>query len=95
MTFENIAVEDGAGISYRRAPSTTIEAMKVFRRRSLQQPLALMDLPAMPHRVYGISGVAIFDYDRDGDLDIYVTIGPGAPNSLYSNQLTESARSAF
>jgi hypothetical protein len=39
--------------------------------------------------------VAIFDYDRDGDLDIYVTNGPGAPNSLYSNQLTESGSVTF
>lgn len=95
VTFENIAMQDGAGIAYRRAPSATAEAMEIFRQRSLLQPLALMDLPAMPHRVYGISGVAIFDHDGDGDLDIYVTNGPGAPNSLYSNQLTESGSVTF
>ena len=32
-------------------------------------------------------GVAIFDYDGDGDDDLYVTNGPGAPNSLFANQL--------
>jgi len=79
----------------RRAPSATVEVMETFRQQSLQQPLALMDLPTMPHRVYGISGVAIFDHDGDGDLDIYVTNGPGAPNSLYSNQLTESGSVTF
>ncbi|MCZ6536101.1 MAG: CRTAC1 family protein [Chloroflexi bacterium] len=95
VTFENIANQDGAGISYRRAPSATVEVMETFRQQSLQQPLRLTDLPAMPHRVYGISGVAILDHDRDGDLDIYVTNGPGAPNSLYSNQLIESGSVTF
>jgi len=39
--------------------------------------------------------VAILDYDGDGDLDIYVTNGPGAANSLYSNQLEETGQLTF
>lgn len=30
-------------------------------------------------------GVAVFDYDRDGDLDFYVTSRGGEPNRLYRN----------
>ena len=30
-------------------------------------------------------GVAVFDYDRDGDLDFYVTSQGGEPNRLYRN----------
>ena len=30
-------------------------------------------------------GVAVFDYDRDGDLDIYITAEAGHPNWLYRN----------
>ena len=30
-------------------------------------------------------GIAIFDYDRDGDLDFYVTAEGGQPNRLYRN----------
>lgn len=31
------------------------------------------------------AGVAIFDYDRDGDLDFYITSQQGEPNRLYRN----------
>ena len=31
-------------------------------------------------------GVAIFDYDRDGDLDFYITANQGNPNVLYQNE---------
>ncbi len=35
-------------------------------------------------------GVAIFDYDRDGDLDFYVTQEEGGPNLLFRNDGGES-----
>ena len=35
-------------------------------------------------------GVAIFDYDRDGDLDFYVTQEEGGPNFLFRNDEDES-----
>ena len=31
-------------------------------------------------------GVVVFDYDRDGDLDFYVTAERGHPNLLYRNE---------
>ena len=33
----------------------------------------------------GLPGVAMFDYDDDGDLDIYITNGEGFPNRLLQN----------
>ena len=31
-------------------------------------------------------GVVVFDYDRDGDMDFYLTAGSGYPNWLYRNE---------
>ena len=31
-------------------------------------------------------GVVVFDYDRDGDLDLYITVRAGFPNQLYRNE---------
>ena len=31
-------------------------------------------------------GIAVFDYDRDGDLDFYITASLGHPNFLYRNE---------
>ena len=40
----------------------------------------------------GAPGVALLDYDGDGDLDLYVTNGPGKDNALYRNRLAEDGR---
>lgn len=54
-----------------------------------------MDVPNHPLKGRGAPGVAIFDFDGDDDLDIYVTNGPGAANSLLSNQLVETGLLGF
>ncbi len=50
---------------------------------------------AYPIKPRGVPGVALLDFDGDGDLDIYVTNGPGTANSLFSNELVESGQVAF
>ncbi len=44
---------------------------------------------------HGAPGVAILDYDNDGDQDLYATNGQGASNSLYRNQLVETGQLTF
>jgi len=96
VTFSDIAAGGGAGITYHRTPSDRYSGRQAmidlgpipfadFRNEAANHPLK----PA------GAPGVALLDYDRDGDLDIYATNGPGTPNSLFSNQLVETGSVSF
>ena len=49
----------------------------------------------LSHSSRGMPGVALLDYDNDGDLDFYVPNGPDVPNSLYSNQFIETGAVTF
>ena len=97
VTFTNIAANGGAGIDYRRigTPGRLAVANGLFDTllpTSLSVNFWAAQTPQKPH---GAPGVAVFDYDNDGDLDIYVTNGPGKANSLYSNQFKETGKVTF
>ena len=86
-----------AGITYERTPSPRIAnrdalvAMSPIPNAQFGTLRATMS----PQKGRGNPGIAIFDFDNDGDLDIYVTNGPGTNNSLYSNQLVETGAVNF
>ena len=92
VTFNDVAANDGAGIDYRRVPSTTNLAYEALKH---QATYTFNDLLATPDKPRGAPGVALFDYDNDGALDIFVTNGPGAGNSLYRNRIAETGRLEF
>lgn len=92
ITFHNFAEDPNANITYRRARST-IDS--IFDAIKLRPYMAAPELAASPLKSRGAPGVALIDYDGDGDLDIYVTNGPGRPNSLYQNQLAQTGQLAF
>ncbi len=95
VTFTDIATETGSGLAYARQPSATNAVMEELRQQSLVEPLPFTIIPEMPYNTSGQPGVAIFDFDGDSDLDIYVTNGPGRANSLYANQLLETGALRF
>lgn len=93
VTFTDVAANDGAGIGYRRGPSPSEALFDAFKREKPTHTFG--ELQTVPMDGRGAPGVALFDFDRDGDLDIYVTNGPGRSNSLYANQVQQTGELTF
>jgi enediyne biosynthesis protein E4 len=92
ITFTDIARDPGSGISYRRVRSATDAIYDAIKLRPF---LAFPEFVASPVKSRGQPGVALLDYDKDGDVDIYVTNGPGRANSLFQNQLKQTGQTTF
>lgn len=94
VTFSETAAD--SGIDFQRAPSADFPLVQELREQSLVEPISQSaHAPFLPMSPYGQPGIAVFDHDNDGDLDIYVTNGAGAPAALYANQLADSGVVTF
>src|SRR5947208_10676498 len=71
VTFHDIAAGGGAGLAYNRAPSTRLATLDALVADGFLDVVS--EYPASPYKPSGAPGVAVLDYDGDGDLDIYVT----------------------
>jgi hypothetical protein len=106
VTFQNIAAGGGAGINYQRFPSPDRNAYdEALKGNGLPFPVpagftpigyvnAVLQ-PNSPQKPRGTPGIALFDYDNDGDIDIFVSQGPGHPHSLFKNLLAETGQLQF
>lgn len=92
IRFDDVARDPEMGLRYGRVASKTDAA---YDRLKALPVYGMPQIVATPEKPRGAPGVAILDFDRDGDLDIYVTNGPGAANSLFSNRLAETGRLGF
>lgn len=90
VTYDDMTIE--VGISYERTPSDTIVNRELVN--SLD-PITFFDIPLYPLKADGAPGISVLDYDKDDDLDIFVTNGPGTPHSLFKNQLSEAGQFRF
>jgi len=97
VVYTNIATDPATGLDWNRTPSPRLAIKDAL---AAQSPIPNADIlrlraEATPQKAWGSPGTAIFDYDNDGDLDIYVTNGPGSANSLFANQLADSGNLTF
>lgn len=83
ITFIDFAQNPASGITYRRKESTINAGSHAAK---LLPFISLKELYALPIKGHGQPGVAVWDYDNDGDEDVFVTNGPGRADSLYQNQ---------
>ncbi|WP_045118311.1 FG-GAP repeat domain-containing protein [Haliangium ochraceum] len=82
--------------SYQRTGTPAhVAAAEELHQRSLIEPATPADIAAGPMMPRGLAGVAIFDYDNDGDFDIYATNGAGSSNSLFRNRLAQTGELGY
>lgn len=96
VSFRDVVADPYSGLKYRRIASPTKDVWDDLRKQGELKGYSSAELFALfPPKPYGSPGVAIFDYDNDGDLDVYVTNGPKRPNSLFKNLLKETQKLVF
>ncbi len=89
-------VTEQVGINFVHGPAPDLLADRVaFLEESVTKPIPASQDQTTTWAPYGRAGVAIFDYDNDGDLDIFATNSETSANALYQNQLSQHGSLAF
>lgn len=94
ITFNDIVSSGEAALQYQSAPS--INAPLLTELQQIETIFLDVHLGFAPTKAGGSPGIAVFDYDNDGDSDLYVTnANHERTNSLFVNQYRESGQVTF
>lgn len=92
VIYNEISSDTSYGLTYSRTPPPRYQTLRGMVDRGA---ISLEEFVNAPYQPLGISGAAMLDFDNDGDLDLYVTNGPGTYNSMFVNQLRETGEFRF
>lgn len=93
IVYQDLVKDPASGLIYDRAPSERNAILEAIHAEIFMQvPEGILPVPIKPR---GVPGVVIFDADEDGDLDLFVTNGPGRANSLFISALRETGELVF
>lgn len=92
VTLRDVTAESSVLSSYSRTASAADEDYQALLSGSM---FSQSDMVSSPMKGSGAPGVALIDYDLDNDLDIFVTNGPFAANSLFTNLLSQTGSMEF
>lgn len=95
LSFHDIVGQGSGAEDWERVPSARYAVWLQAFQDSLSEPLLPADMGTLPAQSRGLPGVVIFDYDNDGDEDIFVTNGPGGDNALLQSNFAQSGELTF
>ncbi|MEL6545429.1 MAG: CRTAC1 family protein [Myxococcota bacterium] len=92
VTHRDIVPDDAGLSAYRNTTTPRRDQLNRFIGRGVLFNGEFLDRPDHPN---GSPGVGLFDFDNDGDLDIFLPNGTEAGNSLFKNLLSETGELNF
>lgn len=96
IEFEEIVAGGQAGIQYESQPGINNDAPIFAPIRQGGTFFNDVHVPLFPTKTTGSPSVSAFDYDRDGDVDLYVTnANQIQANSLFENQFKQTGQTVF